>query len=146
MTDFEERLRLRAERDAVERVRDRAVEAVVGGRVIRQRLNAYGRCSAASARFWTETKRKDQWADLAGMPAAPDGWGKGYCEFTWSWRVFDSMDSESCGSSDVVVTDLDSEQQRCADHLAEVLELDNPYLVREYPIKLLFKQMRGATS
>ena len=130
-----------------ESIRDRHCEAREGARVIRQRLNAYGHCSAASASFWAEIHRRDRWADLAGLPSAPDDWGVGRCQFTWSWRVFDSYDSETCGSSEVVATDRDSDQQRCVEHLAEVLELENPYLVRKYPIKLpLRQQMRGATS
>jgi hypothetical protein len=145
--DYEERLKVRAEREALERVRDRWCEALAGGRW--QKDTRFGRLvllPPASAAFWTKIHREDSWADYAGLPAAPEGWGKGRCEFTWSWRVFDDYDSETCGSESVVATDLDSEQQRCVEHLAEALELDNPYLVRKYPIKFLFSEMRGATS
>jgi hypothetical protein len=116
---------------------DRYCEARAGATVIRQRLVANGYCAADTAAYWTRFHRVDRWNDYQGMKPAPDEYGAGRCQFTWSWTVFDSTDSESCGSAEVVATDIDSEQQRCAEHVAEVLEQQNPYSRHTYPLRLV---------
>jgi len=42
----------------------------------------------------------------------------GACRYTWSWRVFDSYDHETCGSPSIAV-DLASDEPRCGEHLAD---------------------------
>lgn len=115
---------------------ERHSEARMGGYVIRSRAALGLRGEILDVAFWTRILRQDRVADGMGQPPAPDGWGKGHCEFTWSWTVYDGTDSESCGSSQVVATDIESEQQRCAEHLFEVLEQQNPYSRRQSPLKV----------